>query len=267
MMDMTTRQFFKNKAFYLLETLFARIYARTPESIDLSCTPHIQKIRAIFFELSNQCNYTYLHPKCPTNYQCEKRILSGNIFNRVIAELAENQFSGVISFHRYNEPLIDPRLILFIQTAKLALPNAYIRILTNGSYLTQEVADSLINAGVNWLEVSSYFKGEFERLVRLKIEVPYHVFSSTLDKRLDQYERESSNLVKPCYAMLNDITVNCHGELGLCCLDWKNQHTFGNLQDSRLSDLLDSELFLSYFNGLAHGKRELDLCSRCDWKR
>jgi phosphatidylglycerophosphate synthase len=49
------------------------------------------------------------------------------------AKLArESGFDGVIAFHIYNEPLIDPRLFSFIEYARRICPQGRILILTNG---------------------------------------------------------------------------------------------------------------------------------------
>lgn len=81
------------------------------------------------------------------------------------------------------------------------------------------------------------------------------------------YTREPMNLHKPCYAPVNDITITSDGQLGLCCLDWKNNHLFGSLKHNKLSELLDGKSFQEINRNLAAGVRNMDLCSRCDWAR
>ena len=224
---------FKNLSYKRLENEFPEIYLKNHKDVDLTDGNHITKVKAIFFELSNQCNYTYIHPECPTSCQKNKNILPSSVYFKTIDHLSSFDFSGVISFHRYNEPLIDPRLIAFLAYTRNKLPNARLRILTNGYYLTQEMVNSLIQSGLNWLEVSAYFNHEYERLVRINVQIPYHVFFATLDNRLDLYTRKPLSLNKPCYSGVNDVTVTCKGQLGLCCLDWKNNHTFGDLKKNR----------------------------------
>ncbi len=261
------RKIYRNDAFITLEKKRSEVYVMSGIDVDQTDKPHIAKVRAVFFELSNQCNYTHIHPMCPTSCQKKKRTLSSEIYYKVISELADVGFSGVISFHRYNEPLIDPRLGTFIRYASEKLPCAHLRVLTNGCFLTQEIADALIDEGLSWLECSAYSVFEYERLVDLHVPIPYYVFVSILDERLELYASEVLHLKKACYAPLNDITITCDGQLGLCCLDWKDSCNFGSLKTSKLTDLLDGITYQTVFSNLAAGSRNLDICSRCDWAR
>lgn len=258
---------YKNKLFQRKEKYYQDFLASDTNLPSNLKNVELREIRQVFFELSNLCVYSHLHPRCPVSLQKTKKVLSSKVVKKVLDELGEHNYKGFIAFHRYNEPLIDPRLFELISYAKSHCPKAMVRILTNGFYLHQAIVDELYTLDIESLEVSSYFPEEYKRLTKLKVKFPYKVFNSILDMRLSLYDRKKLNLPKPCYAQINDITINCEGKLSLCCLDWKNKHTFGNLERDSLKEIISSRKFISVYRNLAKGKRKLDLCSRCDWQR
>ena len=239
--------------------------AETPPSF---CQDSLEKhIMRVSIELSNICNYTHIHKKCPVSRYKTKKILETEIVHKILDELALYNFCGEIDFHRYNEPMIDKRLFDFIEYTNKVLPNAKISILTNGSLLNQEVMEKLEKYNIWLLTVSSYTFKEHNRLIKLKTSIPYKVYYSHLDDREDIYSRKEINSVMPCYATLRDITVNCFGDVSICCLDWQNRFIFGNVSSQSLKEILNSETFLKVHSDLFNGKRNLEICKRCDWQR
>jgi 2-deoxy-scyllo-inosamine dehydrogenase (SAM-dependent) len=225
---------------------------------------HIQRVA---FELSNLCNYSNMHKKCPVSMYQGKCILDSKVFYKVVDELADLQYEHEIAFHRYNEPLIDPRLFTFIAYVNNKLPKARIFILTNGYYLTQEILNEFEKYDIGEIMVSSYSKDEHKRLSDLRTFIPYTVVFRTLDDRGDIYTREEINCKNPCYATIRDITIDCNANLSICCLDWRSMFTFGNLKDSCLKDILNGENFRKVHMELGRGIRNLEICKRCDWSR
>lgn len=75
-------------------------------------------ISGVSIMLSNLCNYACIHEKCPAHFIREKEIVSSKNVKAVIDELGDMGFDGRLSFHIYNEPMIDPRLFWFIEYAK-----------------------------------------------------------------------------------------------------------------------------------------------------
>ncbi len=224
-----------------------------------------RKIQRISFEISNTCNYTSIHPECPVSCYNHSKILDKKIIFKVIDELKELNYSGYIAFHRYNEPMINKeRLYSILEYINKALPNAKMAILTNGSYLNQEELNTLERHNVWSVSVSAYSKKEYIRLKRLTSKIKYSIFYSVLDSRLSIYEKDPLDLKLPCYATIRDITINCYGQLALCCFDWNNQVTFGNLKEQSLTEILNSSHFLDAHKNLTTGNRTFDVCRRCD---
>lgn len=266
-MDGTIPKDHKNQCYLDIEPLINSIMMSQEESVSIEELPLFMRVKRISFELSNMCVYSYLHKRCPTAWEKEKIILPSSVVNGVIDELSKIDFSGIIAFHIDNEPLIDPRLFKFIDYAVTKCPNAKIHILTNGFYLNQTMIDELCEMKVWLLMVSAYSIDEYRRLCSLKAKMPYRVFYSVLDSRKFMYDRKPLNLNKRCFALVNDLSVTCTGDITPCSLDWKHMHSFGNLYNESLEEILNKEATIKVYLGLAKGKRELHLCQRCDWGR
>ena len=98
----------------------------------------------IYFELSNMCNLSHYHKECPLSLEKNKIILPSKIVLETLDVLNKFNFNGTIAFHNYNEPLIDPRLIKFIEYSRKSCPNSKIYFSTNGIFLNQIILDELI---------------------------------------------------------------------------------------------------------------------------
>ncbi|WP_024832487.1 SPASM domain-containing protein [Ruminiclostridium josui] len=258
---------YKNSYYMAEEKFINSTLSRNIKIEDMESTSIYRQMRRISFELSNMCVYSYIHKRCPTAWEKQKVILSAKVVYKVIDELSRIDYRGVIAFHIDNEPMIDPRLFKFLDYAAEKCTNAKTHILTNGFYLNQIMIDELYEAKLWLLMASAYSMEEYKRLCSLNAEFPYRVFFSILDSRKHMYNREPVNSTKSCFALLNDISVSCTGDLTLCCLDWKHMHSFGNLYEESLEQIMNKETFTKAYIDLAKGKRKLHLCQRCDWQR
>jgi len=201
-----------------------------------------KKTTRILFELSNLCNMN--HEKCPAAHIDHPIILPEKIVYHVLEVCQEYNYKGEICFHRYNEPGIDPRLMLFIDKAKKSCTRIF--FMTNGFYLNKTLEAEFYAHGVSEISVSNYTD-------------PNYPF----DDRLHFMDRPDTDCNKPCGAPLNEIIITCEGTVGLCCYDWRNDHTFGDLHSMSLPEILLSEKVMKVHERLSIGDRYLNLCKKC----
>lgn len=226
-------------------------------------------------ELSNLCNYAPFHAQCPVHFQMQqpKRVMSLQNVIYILEEIRDlnKDFSGVINFQLYNEPMIDPRLFMLLQKVKEYLPNAQRMIYTNGYYLTQTICDEIQDGIAEVLIVTGYGKDEFERLMNLKVHIPFHVLFGNLDHRLDQYNYSERPISQErCRALLSQIEISVNGDLQLCCLDYKHEYSLGNvfkpMRKGNLADILNSSRIREIQERLLNGDRTVfPLCQNCTW--
>jgi len=233
----------------------------------------IRYISRISFMLSNLCNYAFCHRKCPTSRvkANEKEILSTEYIVKTLMELKNFNFfeEGVIAFHIYNEPTMDPRLFMLIEKAKEILPKANIFIYTNGYYLNEDMMREYENIGIAAMSVTAYNNSEYDRLSQLKTSIPYNVLRGLLDNRMDNYNLESpikeSKLI--CRSFLSEVCIYSDGKLGLCCLDYLHPYGLGNIKERSLIDILKSKKVTNFTKELLSNNRTAAICKRCGWAR
>ena len=118
-----------------------------------------KNVRLVEIEIASFCNRKcWFCPNSMIDRYSTTIELPENTYLKIINDLAEIDYSGMLNFHRFNEPLANKDLILKrISQARKALPNARLGIFTNGDYLDRIYLDSLKNAGVNYMIMSYYF--------------------------------------------------------------------------------------------------------------
>jgi radical SAM protein with 4Fe4S-binding SPASM domain len=97
---------------------------------------------------------------CPNSFIdriSENNIMKEETYLNLLDQLAEIEYSGELTYSRYNEPLAKKDIILKrISQARERLPNAILRTNTNGDYLNREYVEDLIDAGLNQLWIQQY---------------------------------------------------------------------------------------------------------------
>lgn len=249
-------------------------------------TALVRSIDRLTLELSNLCNYTKIHDKCPASCVREPNILPARTVLDALDVLARYGFGAgkFLAFHVYNEPLLDPRLLSFVTYARARMPGLNIILWSNGWYLYETIAVELIHAGVTHLSISGYTDREQSRFLdlrdRLKEKLAAIRFEGALpvyfrvmrmrelDDRLmspDKREDDTATHNEPCYQPTSDLIIWSSGHIGLCCFDWQHNETFGNVLDHGFEAALLSgrEKLTARTRELQAGIRTLPICKTC----
>ena len=205
--------------------------------------------RRVAIELSNICPLASVHTQCPLSVRGEIVILPTTTVLSILDQLGEMGFCGSVAFHRYNEPMADPRLFYFLEARRQSCPGAMSYICTCG----------------DWDFLSDY--SMFSDLTYLGVATIDISAAPLWDGLLGMYEAEQIHSTKPCFAPLDSVEITKDGDVVLCCKDWRSQHAFGNLEDHSLAEILLSDEVQETYRRLAEGDRFLDLCSRCNSSR
>lgn len=216
-----------------------------------------QNVRLVEIEIASFCNRKCWF--CPNSFidrKSQSIELPERVYLKLIDNLAEINYSGLLNFHRFNEPLANKDLILKrVQQARRALPNAGLGIFTNGDYLDRAYLDLLREAGITLIIMSHYFDKNAEFSVDdIKMAMDKKVRSLGLDYTIthDDFERyelnlrysgiyiiyqcwnprivggnragaiKDSRIVKkrrdfPCYYPLREIFIDYNGLVMPCC--------------------------------------------------
>lgn len=105
----------------------------------------IPDFQDIQIETCNRCNNDC--PFCPANRNNDTRkpmMMDEKLFYSIIDQLHAMDYRGTVSLFANNEPLLDGRILKFIEYARKKLPDAMHYLFTNGILLTAEKFSSLI---------------------------------------------------------------------------------------------------------------------------
>ena len=114
-----------------------------------------ESIMNIDLELFSYCNRRCLY--CPNAFIdriSTNNYLPGNIYQMILRDLVEINFSRKITLNFYNEPLADPITPRTCQELRELLPASFLRLNTNGDYLGKSSLAGMRDAGLNHLMIS-----------------------------------------------------------------------------------------------------------------
>jgi len=232
--------------------------------------------KAIWLEMSNLCNYSRWHTKCPVSQMKEKTIMPLSLMEKIIKEIGSWNFHRQFSPYMYSEPLIDPRLYIVLDMFKKYVPNGKAFLVTNGFFLYRPILEELIERGIATMLVSIYDKNEHSRIRKLvddakRDNLPCHFnlrsrfpFETKMADLIDMYDSPVINRPGVCRAPYRNLIINRRGEIALCCVDWKSETTFGSLKEKTFKEIFTSDEMIDRTLNLREGRRDkYNLCSRC----
>lgn len=230
----------------------------------------IKNIRLLEIELFSFCNR--MCNWCPNksiDRHSTQKYLDKSIFERLIQELVEEKFHGVITFSRYNEPLSDIKTfkerLLYIREY---LPNTKLVTNTNGDFVTKENLDGL---EIDELSIMDYdmlgmeqCQKRLEQLGAQIIEIRESYILAQYNKMKILYctnwvnnrlitdrggilpEYSGSSRDYPCYEPKFFCAINYDGTVSPCCnirndIEQHKPYIIGDLHYSTLQEVLTSQ--------------------------
>ena len=118
------------------------------------------------------------------------------VYLDLLSQLKEIDFSGELTFSRYNEPTSKRNLFIKrIKQAREALPNATLRANTNGDYMTRDYIEELCDIGFDQLWIQQYLgnnqqydhekmRARSERKIK-KLDLPATILTDIPDCKLE----------------------------------------------------------------------------------
>lgn len=236
----------------------------------------------IFDKISIECN-SFCNRSCSfctrSQDNREKTRMAEDLVYKVLNELSEVEYKGLISFHFYNEIFTDKRIFSFFEKCKQL--GLYNYIFTNGDYLTKEIVERLSNYNIKEFALSIYdweTDEEFQAKCatinnELKLnEYPwsYHIIKGGegFGNRAGyvQYKKEELSLpIKAgCSKIEKKVDIRYDGSVVMCCMDYYGIHQIGNIKDENIINIWYGEIRRKQISNLRKGLRnQYDLCSKC----
>ncbi|WP_432667455.1 SPASM domain-containing protein [Wukongibacter baidiensis] len=236
--------------------------------------------KTIEIETINRCNGACSF--CPVNKDIDPRpfkLMNEDLFNLIIQQLKDINYSGSIGLYSNNEPLLDKRIFDFLQIARDNLPGASLYLFTNGKLLTIEkferlmkYLDSLIIDNYNDdlvlnKSVSKVYEYALTKSYRNKVHIYLRKENEVLLNRSGQAENRSKNsfrLKSACIYPFEQMVVRPDGKISLCCNDATGKVTLGDLTKDKLIDVWNGQQYYNVRRNMVTNRNLNPLCRDCD---
>jgi len=196
-------------------------------------------------------------------------------------------FDGTILYSAFGEPLLYKDIERLIELSVKHCPKARIEIITNGDLLTLEKLVKLFQAGLSLVCISMYdgphqieHFNNFKKAAGLKDDQfvlrkrwlsPQEHFGITLSNRAGAWGMKDIGIgalkepmERPCYYPFYQIIIDYDGSVLLCTHDWGRHLILGNIKDSSILDIWNSEVAKKVRTALARKDRNFAPCNVCD---
>lgn len=232
-------------------------------------------------ETINRCNGVCSF--CPVNRSADPRpkaVMSRELFEGIIDQLAALDYSGKLALFSNNEPLLDQRIIELHKYARERLPKAVMHLYTNGILLTVPMFEELIQYLDELVidnyqqelrlirpsrEIKAYVEShpQLRKKVTIVLRKPHEVLSSRGGdapnrRQLVSYGEET------CAMPFQQLIIRPDGKVSLCCNDPLGRCTLGDLTKQTILDVWYGPQYQMVRKCVAEGRKNWKHCEFCD---
>lgn len=218
---------------------------------------------------------------CPRSdskrYPNSKNKVTKETCKKIALELKSLNFNGRVGFVGFGEPLLHSELEDCIRIIKNTLPSIpYIEVNTNGDLLTSLRIKSLYESGCTTIAVSMYDKDISSDIKFKKANIPIDIIYrhhydpdnnynlNIVNRSNITYGNEVINKNSKCYIPFYKLMIDWNGDILPCNNDWSRMLKFGNINNTSLKNIIDSEEFFNFRASLTTGRRTQTPCSKCN---
>ena len=218
-----------------------------------------------------------------------KEFIKKELHDKICKELSQYDYSGIVVYSGFNEPLINKACFENIARTRKYLPNAKIELITNGDVLNLMKLKKLFISGLSTILISVYDGPEdmvkFQKLceeakldkrqfvIRNRYLPPEEDYGITMSNRGGQMENAThsissleKSIKQPCYYPSYNLFIDYNGDVLMCSHDWGKKNILGNLNTNTIQDIWMSENAKKSRLNLANAERGFSPCNVCDVK-
>ncbi len=223
-------------------------------------------IQVVEMEINSHCNRVCGY--CPRSLILDSReshaeFMSESVLKRIYDELRKIEFSGRISYHLYNEPLLHPDLAFIVVSTSRHLPSARQVLYSNGDLLDDSLYTTLTEAGISLFVITSHDGSERPIRPNQVVLRPHDLRLTNRGGSLGRLNRAALSV--PCFAPSNMLIITITGDVLLCYEDYCRSQVMGSLMKQSLEEIWFSDAFIRKRKKLATGDRSAaGICRQCN---
>jgi len=235
--------------------------------------------KAVEIEINHACNMACSY--CPNSVEkrVEKGVMPLEQVAHIFKELAAIGFSGRVSPHFYNEPLVHPKFKEIVKLSKEILPKSPFVVHSNGSLLDKEKLRELIKVGVDKFIITEHEEGQknFNHFQNIMNDLGEEDLSKVVFQKYSDIslfnrggvipevgDTVNTNLL-PCEIPANILTITVKGNVLPCFEDFRQELVMGNIFEQKLLSIWENEKYSQFRKDLKYGLRhKYDICKSCN---
>lgn len=226
-------------------------------------------------------------PRSDPNYQEVNEFISTKLHNKICDELRSYNYSGLIIYSGFVEPMLDKNIYNLVKYAKKTNPNSRVEIISNGDVLNADRLKKIYEHGLDRMLISLYdgeeqyskFRAlgdqlklnDFQYVLRKRYLPEEQDFGITLSNRGGMLENSGYKIPKTknklklkCFYPSYKFFIDYNGDVLMCSHDWGKKNILGNLNNQSLKEIWLSKKSLDARKKLNNADRSLSPCDVCD---
>ena len=227
----------------------------------------IPRFSVVEIEVNSLCNRKCSY--CPVSIlplPNTPQYMEIQLFHKIINELAEINYKGMISYHFYNEPLLRKDLDNLIAITKNKIPKAFQLLYTNGDLLTDDRYYELISSGLDYFFITQHDNKNYKNREKQFVQFSKDLILTNRGGIMSNLNVKSLPINKPCFSPNDNLIITSSGKVVLCSEDAQRVEIIGNLKNEKISEIWFSEKYINIRNLLNNGNRKLasKICRKCN---
>ena len=244
----------------------------------------------IEFSLCGLCNRTCVFcPRAnPKVYPNKKEYISIKLFSKIMTELAQYKYSGLISLSGFSEPFMHKKLFQLVKITKENLPKSKLEITTNGDMVNVQKIKELYKLKLNSILISMYDGAHqinyFEKMIKkanvgnkfVILRKRYLSEEKSFGINLSNRAGMTSEIIKDgilkkeyilnhkCFYTHYRLMIDHDGKVLLCSHDWSKKVSLGDLNKKSIYKVWTGPKTKKYRLALGKGDRSFKPCNNCN---
>lgn len=226
-------------------------------------------------------------PRSDPDYPDVNEFISEKLHKKLCDELSELNYSGLIIYSGFVEPMLDKNIYKLIEYAKSKNPKARIEIVSNGDVLNAERLLKIYDHGLDRMLISlydgeeQYFKfkklgedlnlNDYQYVLRKRYLPEEQDFGITLSNRGGMLKNaeykiapQKEKIKQKCFYPSYKFFLDYNGDVLMCSHDWGKKNVLGNLNNQSFKDIWLSDKYMEARKKLNNSDRSISPCNVCD---
>ena len=226
-------------------------------------------------------------PRSDPDYPDVNEFISEKLHKKLCDELSELNYSGLIIYSGFVEPMLDKNIYKLIEYAKSKNPKARIEIVSNGDVLNAERLLKIYDHGLDRMLISlydgeeQYFKfkklgedlnlNDYQYVLRKRYLPEEQDFGITLSNRGGMLKNaeykiapQKEKIKQKCFYPSYKFFLDYNGDVLMCSHDWGKKNVLRNLNNQSFKDIWLSDKYMEAIQKLNNSDRSISPCNVCD---